>query len=136
MSPAIHTTAAIHPEAEIAPGVRIGPYAVIGAGVRVGEDTEIGAHAVIEGPTVVGRRNRVSPFASLGQPPQDLKYRGERTTLTIGDGNSFREFVTVNRGTAGGGGDTRIGNDCLLMAYVHVAHDCHVGNHVVFANNA
>jgi UDP-N-acetylglucosamine acyltransferase len=136
MSPPIHPTAVVHPEAELAPGVRIGPYAVIAAGVRIGEGTEVGPHAVIEGPTLLGRDNRVFPFASLGQAPQDLKYRGERTTLTIGDGNNFREFVTVNRGTSGGGGDTRVGDHNLFMAYVHVAHDCKVGNRTVFANNA
>jgi UDP-N-acetylglucosamine acyltransferase len=136
MSPPIHPNAVIHPEAEVAPGVRVGAFAVVGAGVRIGEGTEVGSHSVLEGPTIIGRDNKIFPFAAIGQAPQDLKYKGERTTLVIGDGNSFREFVTLNRGTVGGGGETRIGDNNLLMAYVHVAHDCRVGNRVVFANNA
>jgi UDP-N-acetylglucosamine acyltransferase len=136
VSPAVHPTAVVHPEAEIAPGVRLGPYAVVGGGVRVGEGSEIGAHAVIEGPATFGRQNRIAPFAALGGPPQDLKYKGERTSLCVGDGNTFREFVTVNRGTTGGGGETRIGDGNLFMAYVHVAHDCRVGNRTILANNA
>lgn len=136
MSEPVHPTAIVHPEAELAPGVRVGPYAVIGAGVRIDADTEVGPHAVIEGPTSIGRGNRIFPFASLGQAPQDLKYRGERTTLVVGDENLIREFVTLNRGTVGGGGETRIGDRNLLMAYVHVAHDCRVGDDTVFANAA
>jgi UDP-N-acetylglucosamine acyltransferase len=136
MAIAIHPTAVVHPEAVLEDSVRVGPYAVIGAKVHIGPETEIGAHAVIEGPTTLGRANRVYPFVSLGQPPQDLKYRGEPTVLTIGEGNTFREFVTVHRGTQGGGGETRIGDHNLFMAYAHVAHDCRVGSHVVFVNNA
>jgi UDP-N-acetylglucosamine acyltransferase len=136
MPPKIHKTAVVHPEALVEEGVKIGPFAVIGPKVRLGPETEVGAHAVIEGPTTLGRANRVYPFVSLGQPPQDLKYQGEPTVLTIGEGNTFREFVTVHRGTKGGGGETRIGDHNLLMAYAHVAHDCRVGSHTVFVNNA
>ena len=132
---------AIHPTAVVAPGARIdascevGPYAVIGAQVKLGAGTSVGAHAVIEGDTELGRGNRVFPHAVLGQIPQDLKYRGEPTRIVIGDRNQFREFATVHIGTAGGGGVTRIGNDCLFMANSHVAHDCQVGDHCILANS-
>jgi UDP-N-acetylglucosamine acyltransferase len=132
---------AIHPTAIVAPGARvdascdIGPYAVIGAQVKLGAGTSVGAHAVIEGDTELGRGNRVFPHAVLGQIPQDLKYRGEPTRIVIGDRNQFREFATVHIGTAGGGGVTRIGNDCLFMANSHVAHDCQVGDHCILANS-
>lgn len=133
---AIHPTAIISPRAEIGNGVSIGPFAVIGADVVVADDVEIGSHAVIEGPTNIGRGTRIYPFASIGQEPQDLKYKGERTELIIGERNQIREFATLHRGTVGGGGVTRIGNDNLLMVQSHVAHDCTVGNHVIFANGA
>lgn len=135
-------TVAIHPTAQVDPGVRlgdgttIGAFSVIGAEVTVGAGCEIGPHAVVEGPTLMGARCRVFPFACIGMPPQDLKYRGERTTLEIGDDNVFREGVTVHRGTAGGGGTTRLGSGNLLMAQTHVAHDCQVGSGVIFANAA
>lgn len=132
----IHPSAIVHPGARLGAGVKLGPFAVIGDGVELGAGCDIRSHAVLEGPTVLGRDNLVYPFASIGSAPQDLKYRGEPTTLHIGDGNQFREFVTINRGTQGGGGDTTIGHENLFMAYVHVAHDCHVGNRTVFANNA
>ncbi|RMD82426.1 MAG: acyl-ACP--UDP-N-acetylglucosamine O-acyltransferase [Candidatus Dadabacteria bacterium] len=132
----MHPTAIVAEGARIGRGTRIGPYAVIGEGVSIGEDCWIGAHVVIEGETSLGARNRVFPFASLGTDPQDLKYRGEATRLEIGDRNTIREFATMNRGTAGGGGVTRVGDDNLFMAYSHVAHDCRVGNHVVLANAA
>jgi UDP-N-acetylglucosamine acyltransferase len=116
--------------------VTVGPYAVIGPDVRIGAGTRVDAHAVIEGPTEMGVGNHVFPFASIGLIPQDLKYRGERSRLEIGDRNSFREFVTIHRGTAGGGNVTRIGSDNLFMAYTHVAHDCLVGSHTIFGNGA
>ncbi len=131
-----HPTSIIHPKAEVTGSVTVGPYAVVGEGVELGDDTEVMSHAVLAGPARVGKGNRFFPFASIGQPPQDMKYRGEATRLEIGDGNTFREAVTVHRGTAQGGGVTRIGNHNLLMAYVHIAHDCQLGHHIVMANGA
>ncbi|WP_329742795.1 acyl-ACP--UDP-N-acetylglucosamine O-acyltransferase [Dyella sp. A6] len=130
----IHPTAQIDAGASIGPNVSIGAFSVIGADVEIGEGTVIGAHVVIEGPTRIGRDNRISQFASIGNTPQDKKWGGERTELVIGDRNLIREFVTINRGTGEGGGITSIGNDNWLLAYVHIAHDCHVGNHTVFSN--
>lgn len=132
----IHETAIIDPSARVADGVSIGAYSVIGADVEIGEGTEIGPHVVIHGPTRIGKHNKIMQFASLGEQPQDLKYNNEPTRLEIGDHNMIREFVTLNRGTQEGGGVTRIGSHNLLMAYVHVAHDCQVGSHIVFANNS
>ena len=132
----IHPTAIIHEGAQIAEGVEIGPYAIIGEHVAIGSGTTIGPHTVIEGWTEIGRDNRIFQFASIGAPPQDLKYRGEKALLKIGDRNTVREFATLHRGTADGGGETVIGNDNLLMAYSHVAHDCLLGNHVILANGA
>lgn len=136
MTPAIHPTAVIDADARIASGVRVGPHVVIGAEVEIGEDTEVGAGAVILGPTRIGRENRIFSHGCLGFEPQDLKFRGERTTLEIGDRNQFREFCTVHRGTGSGGGVTRVGSDGLFMAYSHIAHDSMVGDRVIFANNA
>lgn len=133
---AIHPTAIVDDSAVIAGDVEIGPYSIIGADVEIASGTVIGPHVVINGPTKIGRDNRIFQFTSIGECPQDLKYDGERTTLEIGDRNRIREFVTVHRGTVGGGGVTRIGSDNLLMAYVHVAHDCNVGEHTILANNA
>ncbi len=130
----IDARAIIAPDAEIDEGVEIGPYTVVGPGVRIGAGTWVGPHAVINGPTSLGCDNRVFQFASVGDAPQDRKYRGEPTRLEIGDRNVFREFCSVNRGTAGGLGVTRVGNDCLFMAYSHVAHDCVIGNQCVMAN--
>jgi UDP-N-acetylglucosamine acyltransferase len=130
----IHPTAQIDPTARIADNVSVGAFSVIGADVVIGEGTTVGPHVVIEGPTIIGRDNRISQFASIGGPPQDKKWQGERTEVIIGDRNLIREFVTINRGTGDGGGITRIGNDNWLLAYVHIAHDCQVGNHVVFSN--
>ena len=130
----IHPTAQIDPGAVIGANVGIGAYSVIGAEVEIGEGTTIGPHVVIEGPTRIGRDNRISQFASIGNTPQDKKWEGERTELVIGDRNLIREFVTINRGTGEGGGITRVGDDNWLLAYVHIAHDCQVGNHVVFSN--
>ena len=132
----VHPTAIIHPEAKLFEGVEVGPYSVIGPKVRVGEGTVIGPHVVIEGDTTLGRRNRVFQFASVGATPQDLKYTGEDTRLVIGDDNQIREFTTLHIGTAGGGGETRIGDKNLFMAYSHVAHDCVVGSGCVLANSA
>jgi UDP-N-acetylglucosamine acyltransferase len=136
MSSLIHPTAVIAPGAQIDASVSIGPYAVIGPHVRVAAGTTIGPHCVIEGHTTIGRDNRIFQFASLGAIPQDKKYAGEPCELVIGDRNTIREFTTFNIGSPGGGGVTRIGNDNWLMAYVHIAHDCIVGNHTIFANNS
>lgn len=131
----IHPTAIIDPSAKIADGVSIGAYSVIGADVVIGEGSIIGPHVVINGPTTIGKENKIHQFASIGDAPQDLKYDGEPTRLEIGDRNTIRECVTINRGTPGGGGVTSVGSDNLLMAYIHIAHDCHVGNGVIFSNN-
>jgi len=132
----IHPQALIDPSAKISANVEIGPFSVIGPEVTIGEGTWIGPHVVINGPTRIGQNNRIYQFSSLGEIAQDLKYAGERAALEIGDGNVFRECCTVSRGTSGGGGVTRIGHDNFFMAYVHVAHDCQVANHTVFANCA
>ena len=132
----LHPTAQIDPGARLGDGTTVGAFSVIGAEGTIGPGCEIGPHAVVEGPTVLGARCRVFPFACIGMAPQDLKYRGERTTIEIGDDNVFREGVTVHRGTVGGGGVTRIGTGNLLMAQTHVAHDCQVGSQVIFANAA
>ncbi len=132
----IHPTAIVHPGAHLASDVEIGPYAVIGDEVEIGAGCTIGAHAVIKGPTRIGHSNRIFQFVSLGDVPQDKKYRGEHTALEIGDGNTIREFCTFNRGTAQDEGVTRVGHDNWIMAYVHLAHDCQIGSHTVFANNA
>lgn len=131
-----HPTAIIDPGARLACSVSVGPYSVIGPGVELGEDCEVMSHVVLGGPARAGKGNRFFPYASVGLDPQDLKYKGEATRLEIGDGNTFREFVTVHRGTAEGGGTTRIGSHCLLMAYVHIAHDCRIGDHVIMSNGA
>jgi UDP-N-acetylglucosamine acyltransferase len=136
VSDLIHSTDVIAPGAQIDPSVSIGPYTVIGPHVRIGAGTNIGPHCVIEGHTTIGRDNRIFQFASLGAVPQDKKYAGEPCELVIGDRNTIREFTTFNIGSPGGGGVTRIGDDNWLMAYVHIAHDCIVGNRTIFANNA
>ncbi len=132
----IDPRAVIDPSAELAADVSVGPYAVIGAQVQIDAGTVIGPHAVINGPTRIGRNNHIYQFASVGDAPQDKKYKGEPTRLEIGDGNTIREFVTINRGTTQDEGITRIGDDNWIMAYVHIAHDCMIGNHTIFANNA
>ena len=132
----IHPTAIIDPGAEIGKDVSVGPYAIIGPKVTIGDGCAIGSHAAVESHVRMGKGNRIHSFASVGAIPQDLKYRGEETWVEIGDGNIIREFATVNRGTAGGGGVTSIGNNSLVMAYCHLAHDCHVGNRVIMANAA
>ena len=132
----VHPTAIVDAGAELADTVEVGPYAVIGPDVRIEAGTQVGAHCVIEGPTVIGRDNRIFPTSSIGAAPQDMKYRGEPTQLHIGDRNTIREFCTFNRGTAQDAGVTRIGDDNWIMAYVHIAHDCQIGNRTIFANNA
>ncbi len=131
----IHPTAIVDPKAELDPTVTVGPYAVIGPKVRLGAGTTVGAHCVIEGRTTIGRDNRLFQFASIGAIPQDKKYAGEDTELVIGDRNVIREFCTLNLGVPGAGGVTRVGDDNWIMAYTHIAHDCHVGNHTTLSNN-
>ncbi|HUL77728.1 MAG TPA: 3-hydroxyacyl-ACP dehydratase FabZ, partial [Vicinamibacteria bacterium] len=132
--PDVDPLARVSPEAVLEPGVRVGPFSVVGPRVRLGRGTVVESHAVIDGATSVGEGNRFFPFSSIGLVPQDLKFRGEATRVEIGDRNVFREGTTVHRGTAGGGGVTRIGSDNLFMAQVHVAHDCQVGSHAILAN--
>ena len=132
----IDARAVVSPQAQVAPDVEIGPYTIVGAGVSIDSGTWIGPHAVVNGPTKIGKNNKIFQFASLGEDPQDKKYKGEKTWLEIGDRNTFREFCTVNRGTVQGRGVTRIGNDNLLMSYSHVGHDCTLGDHIVMANVA
>ena len=132
----IHPTAIISPDAKIHASCKIGPYCTVGAGVEIGEGCELISHVVIDGPTKIGARNRFFPFCSIGLAPQDISYAGEPTRLEIGDHNAIREYVTINRGTAKGGGLTRVGSHCLIMAYTHIAHDCVIGDHVIMANAA
>jgi UDP-N-acetylglucosamine acyltransferase len=134
MSARVHPTAIVDPGARLAAGVEVGAYSIIGAKVEIGEGTWIGAHVVLDGPMRIGRKNRIFHFASLGAAPQDKKYAGEPTSVEIGDGNTIREYVTINRGTAQDIGVTRLGDDNWLMAYTHLAHDCQVGSHTIFAN--
>ncbi len=131
----VHSTAIVDPRAELDATVSVAPYAVIGPKVRIGAGTTIGAHCVIEGRTTIGRDNRVFQFSSIGAAPQDKKYSGEDTELVIGDRNTIREFCTLNLGTAQDAGATRIGNDNWIMAYVHIAHDCRLGDQITMANN-
>lgn len=132
----IHPTAIIDPGADLDASVIVGPYAVIEKGVVIGAGTEIGAHAVVSGAATIGQRNYIHPFASVGAPPQDLKYHGEETRLVIGDDNQIREYVSIHRGTVTGRGVTTVGNGNMIMAYCHVAHDCIVGSQVIMANGA
>jgi len=135
-APGIHATAIVDPQAQLHPSVSVGPYTVIGPHVKVGAGTSIGAHCVIEGHTTIGRDNRIFQFNSLGAIPQDKKYAGEPCELVIGDRNTIREFCTFNIGSPGDSGVTRLGDDNWIMAYVHLAHDCFVGNNTIFANNS
>lgn len=132
----IHPTAVIDSTARLGENVEIGPYSIIGPGVEIGSGSVIGPHVVIKGPTRIGVDNHIFQFASIGEVPQDKKFHGEESVLEIGDRNHIREFVTINRGTEDGGGVTKIGSDNWLMAYIHVAHDCIVGNNVIFSNGA
>ena len=132
----IHPTAIVDPKSKIHPSCTIGPYCVIGAEVELGEGCHLISHVALEGPARIGADNRFSPFTSIGLAPQDISYASEPTRLEIGSDNQIREFVTINRGTVKGGGCTRLGDHNLIMAYVHIAHDCHVGSHVIMANAA
>jgi UDP-N-acetylglucosamine acyltransferase len=132
----IHPTAIVATGASLADDVVIGPYSVVGAGVALAAGVVLRSHVVVDGQTAIGEGTQIFPFASIGLEPQDMKYRGEKSTLEIGKNNTIREYVTINPGTTGGGMITRIGDNCLLMAGVHVAHDCQVGNHVILVNNA
>ncbi len=131
----IHETVIIDPNAQISKNVTIGPYTVIGPNVNIGEGTEIQSHVNITGNTKIGKNNKIYSFASIGNDPQDLKFQGEETKLEIGNNNKIREYVTINPGTKGGGGLTKVGNNCLFMVSSHIAHDCFVGNNVILANN-
>jgi UDP-N-acetylglucosamine acyltransferase len=131
----IHSTAIIDSRAQLAADVEVGPYAIIDAQVEIGAGTRIGAHTVVRGPTKIGKNNRIYNHVSVGEAPQDKKYDGEPTSLEIGDGNTIREFCTLNRGTIQDVGVTRLGNNNWMMAYVHVAHDCQIGDNIVFANS-
>jgi len=135
-APQIHPTAIVDANARLGPGVTVGPYAIIEGRVVIGPETRIGPHAVIKDFTTIGARCRIFQFAVLGEIPQDLKFKGEESRLVIGDDNTIREFATMHRGTAGGGGVTAIGNGNLFMAYTHVAHDCQVGHGVIMSNAA
>jgi UDP-N-acetylglucosamine acyltransferase len=134
MSAEVHPSAIVDRRARLGDGVTVGPYSVIGPQAEIGDGTWIGAHVVLDGRIRIGRNNRIFHFASLGAPPQDKKYRDEDTAVEIGDGNTIREYVTINRGTAQDAGVTRLGNDNWVMAYVHFAHDCEIGSHTIFAN--
>jgi UDP-N-acetylglucosamine acyltransferase len=132
----IDPRAVVDKAATMGEDVEVGPFCVVGAGAEIGARTKLTAHVVIDGAVTMGPDNVVSPFACLGGPPQDLKYKGEPTKVVIGSGNQIREYVTINRGTEGGGGVTRVGDGCLIMGYVHIAHDCQVGDRIIFANGA
>lgn len=132
----VHQTAAIDPGANLDSTVEVGPYAVIGSDVNIGAGTKVEPHAVVSGPCTIGERNMIGSFATVGGAPQDLSYKGEPTELIIGNDNHIREYASIHRGTPGGRGKTVIGNNCLLMAYIHIAHDCQVGNDVIMANVA
>jgi UDP-N-acetylglucosamine acyltransferase len=136
MSVKIHPTAIIDPKAELDSSVEVGAYSIIGAGVKVNADTRIGSHVVLKGPTTIGKNNQIFQFSSLGEQPQDKKFKDEPTTLEIGDNNTIREFCTFNRGTTQDKGTTKIGSNNWIMAYVHIAHDCVVGNNTILANNS
>lgn len=136
MSSKIHATAIIDSKAELDSSVEVGAYTIIGAGVKIDADTRVGSHAVIKGPTTIGKNNQIFQYVSLGEQPQDKKYNNEPTSLEIGDNNTIREFCTFNRGTVQDKGTTKVGNDNWIMAYVHIAHDCFVGNHTILANNS
>jgi len=131
----IHRTAIVDPAARLAAGVSVGPYSVIGPDVEIGEGSWVGAHVVLDGRLKIGRGNKIFHFASLGAPPQDKKYADEPTSVEIGDGNTIREYVTINRGTSQDAGVTRVGNNNWIMAYVHFAHDCQIGSNTIFANS-
>jgi UDP-N-acetylglucosamine acyltransferase len=133
----IHPSAIVDAGALLGAGVEVGPWTVIGDGVEIGDGSVIGAHCVLKGPTRIGRENRIYSFCTIGEDPQDKKFKGDfPVRLEIGDRNTIREYSSINRGTPGGGGITSVGNDNWIMSYCHIAHDCHIGNHTIFANNA
>jgi UDP-N-acetylglucosamine acyltransferase len=136
MKTKIHETAIIDPKADIGPGVEIGPYCIVRKGVRIGQNTKLIANVIVEGATEIGENCILYPFSSIGLAPQDLKYKGEHTRLVIGSNNTIREYVTIHRASVGGDETTRVGSNNFLMAYVHIAHDCRIGNHVIMANAA
>ena len=131
----IHNTAIIDPKAKLHKNVKVGPFSIIGANVEIEENTEVQSHVSILGNTKIGKNNKIYPFASIGNDPQDLKFQGEETKLEIGNDNKIREYVTINPGTNGGGGITKVGNNCLFMVSAHIAHDCFVGDNVILANS-
>ena len=131
----IHKTAIIDPKAKLHSSVKIGPYSIVGPNVEIDENTEVQSHVSIVGNTKIGKNNKIYSFASIGSDPQDLKFQGEETKLEIGSDNKIREYVTINPGTNGGGGVTKVGNKCLFMVSAHIAHDCFVGNNVILANS-
>ncbi|MBM3350889.1 MAG: acyl-ACP--UDP-N-acetylglucosamine O-acyltransferase [Betaproteobacteria bacterium] len=135
-TPKIHPTAIIDPSAELDSSVEVGPYSLIGPNVKIDAGTRVAGHVTINGPSIIGKNNQIFQFSSLGEVPQDKKYKGEPTLLEIGDNNTIREFCTFNRGTVQDKGTTKIGNNNWIMAYVHIAHDCEIGNHTIFANNS
>ncbi len=132
----VHPSAVVDPGAKIPASCKIGPFCFVGPGVEMGENCELISHVVLQGPTTLGDHNRIFPFASIGMGPQDLTYKGEPTRLEIGSHNEIREYVTIHRGTVKGGQLTKVGSHCLIMAYTHIAHDCHIGDHVIMANAA
>ena len=136
MNTEVHPTAIVEKGAELDEGVRVGPYCIIGSKVRIGKNTVLHNNVVIEADTEIGQDNQIFPFTTIGLPPQDIKYRGEDTGVRIGNRNIIREYITIHRGSVGGDGFTEIGSDNFLMAYVHIAHDCKVGSHVIMANAA
>jgi len=132
----VHSTAVIDPKAKVHPSCTVGPYCVIGSQVEIGAECQLMSHVAIEGPSKIGSHNAFYPFCSIGMAPQDVTYAGEPTRLEMGDHNQVREFVTISRGTVKGGGLTHVGSHALIMAYTHIAHDCHIGDHVIMANAA
>ncbi len=136
MTASVHPSAIVSPKAKIGNNTTIGPFCTIGDNVVIGDDVTLVSHVSLDGRTIIGDRTKLYPFASIGHPPQDLKYDGESSTVTVGTDCVLREYVTINPGTSGGGMETRVGNNCLLMVGVHIAHDCRLGNHVVMANQA
>ena len=135
-APQIHPHAVVAPGAKLGPGVRIGAFAIVGEDVELGEGCVLHSHAVVQGPSKIGRNNVFYPFCAVGGDPQDFRFEGEKTELLVGDGNTFREYVTISRGTSGGGGKTTVGDENFFLASAHVGHDCHVGSHILFVNGA
>ncbi len=135
-APQIHPHAVVAPGAKLGPGVRIGAFAIVGEDVELGEGCVLHSHVVVQGPSKIGRNNVFYPFCAVGGDPQDFRFKGEKTELLVGDGNTFREYVTISRGTSAGGGQTTVGDENFFLASAHVGHDCHVGGHILFVNGA